>query len=541
MHKPTRFLWYLMPLLALALARPAMAQWTGFITGQVNVPNPGLRPVRGIQTFIHNGKIELSLRDFLRLTLANDPSIQITQLSPDTAFANVFRAKSPFDPSLSLSYGATRNISPEFIQTSGASTLNQLNQTSGIDFSQLLPTGQTIAAGYSADRVATNNQFAVFNPTISSGINFSITQPLWQNRDNLLYRAPLRQAEIGVAIAQDQSATQVASLLAQAADAYWNATGALGNVGVQQAALKLAQGSYDLNREMLHLGALAKLDIYQSEAQVAADKVQLVQAQYAYKESLDVLRRYIGADLSARLRRLPVVLEQAATSGGMGRAMTPTRESSAITYALAQRPEMHAIRRQLVSDRLGVAAAHETLEPSLDLTGFYGGNGLGGDQVVAGGTGTTGGLATALRQMWAFSAPTYGFSLKLGLPLRNSSGAGQLTTALVTRTQDRYTARSDRQAVIESVRLAAKQREMARQQILAARIAVHLAQENVSAEQEKYKLGSITMFEVLQAQVLLSQDQSSLLSAHINYQQARIAYLLATWKLFPAMGIKLKT
>ncbi len=539
MHKPTRFFWLFMALFVLALARPAAAQWAGFITGQVNVPHPGVRPVRGIQAFIHNGKIELSLRDFLRLTLANDPSIQITQLSPDTAFASVFHARAPFDPNLSLNYAATRNISPEFIQTSGASTLNELNQTSGINFSQLLPTGETISAGFNANRVATNNQYALFNPTISSGINFSITQPLWQNRDNLLYRAPLKQAEISVAIAKDQSSYQVATLLAQAADAYWTAAGALGNVGVQQAALKLAQGSYDLNREMLHLGALAKLDIYQSEAQVAADKVQLVQAQYAYKESLDVLRRYIGADLSPSLRRLPIVLEQAATSGGMGRAMTAARETRAIAYALAQRPEMHAIRQQLASDRLGIASAHEALEPSLNLTGFYGGNGLGGDQVGAGGT--TGGLATALRQMWAFSAPTYGFSLKLGLPLRNSNGAGQLTNALVARTQDRYAARSDRQAVIESVRLAAKQREMARQQILAARIAVQLAQKNVAAEQEKYKLGSITMFEVLQAQVLLSQDQSSLLSAHINYQLARIAYLLATWKLFPAMGIKLKT
>ena len=539
MHKPTRSLWLFIPLFALALALPAAAQWAGFITGQVNVPNPGLRPVRGIQVFIHNGKIELSLRDFLRLTLANDPSIQITRLSPDTAFASVFRAQSPFDPNLSLSYGATRSITPEFVQTSGASRLDELNQTSGINFSQLLPTGETIAAGFSADRVATNNQYAFFNPTISSGINLSITQPLWQNRDNLLYRAPLEQAEIGVAIAKDQSATQVATLLAQAADAYWTSAGALGNVGVQQAALKLAQGSYDLNREMLHLGALAKLDIYQSEAQVAADKVQLVQAQYSYQESLDVLRRYIGADLTARLRALPIVLEQAATSGGMGRVMTHARETRAIAYALAQRPEMHAIQRQLASDRLGIAAAHESLEPSLNLTGFYGGNGLGGNQVGAGGA--TGGLGTALRQMWAFSAPTYGFSLKLGLPLRNSSGAGQLTNALVTRTQDRYVARNDRQAVIESVRLAAKQREMARQQILAARIAVQLAQKNVAAEQEKYKLGSITMFEVLQAQVLLSQDQSALLSAHINYQQARIAYLLATWKLFPAMGIKLKS
>ena len=47
-------------------------------------------------------------------------------------------------------------------------------------------------------------------------------------------------------------------------------------------------------------GALPSLDIFQSQSQVAQRKVGVIQAQYAYRDALDGLRRIIGADLESR-------------------------------------------------------------------------------------------------------------------------------------------------------------------------------------------------------------------------------------------------
>ena len=69
--------------------------------------------------------------------------------------------------------------------------------------------------------------------------------------------------------------------MAAAAGQYWDAVRARDNIKVLQQTLDLAQKSYDRDKQALDLGALASLDIYQSETQVAQRKTDLVQAQYS--------------------------------------------------------------------------------------------------------------------------------------------------------------------------------------------------------------------------------------------------------------------
>jgi len=91
------------------------------------------------------------------------------------------------------------------------------------------------------------------------------------------------------------------------------------------------------------------------------------------------------------------------------------------------------------------------------------------------------------------------------------------------------------------VKLATNQLEMSAAQIDAAKVARDLAQKNVEAEQQKYELGSITAFEVLDSQSRLANAESSLLSAYTSYQRALILYQRAVWTLFDGMGIIVET
>ena len=51
----------------------------------------------------------------------------------------------------------------------------------------------------------------------------------------------------------------------------------------------------------------------------------------------------------------------------------------------------------------------------------------------------------------------------------------------------------------------------------------------MEAEQQKYELGTITAFEMLDSQTRLSSAESVLLNAFVGYQQAYISYQRATW------------
>lgn len=528
-------------LAAAVLAFGAAPAWGQFIR-PFRQPSPQIEPIRGLQDYIHDGKLQLRLRDYLQLVLANDTQVHIAQLSVDSASAGVIAARAPFDPSLAASFGGRRTVAPQYSQISGAATLNSLSQNGSFNFQESLPSGQSVQVGFSSDRSSSNSAFAFFNPSYATGLNFSIGMPLLQNRGFQLQSGPLQQARIALMVTTDQTDAQVANLLVSAANQYWNTVQARDSITVRQQALDLAQKQYQRDEHALTLGALPKEDIYQDQTQIATDQVQVLQAQAAYQQQLDQFRRLIGADLQASTRDLDIVL--ADDPAQLPAEPNLPAVNDAIAEALRRRPELSAAERQLAADDLGVRMAHNSLLPELDLTGTYGSSGLGGNQIPVSsslGSGPAafvpGGFSDSMRQLFGFGFPYYGFSLQLTLPIRNSANTAHLTNALVAVKHDRYNERQQRQQIIQDVRLADTQVRMAAAEVKSATLARDLSEKNVAAEQQKYQLGTTTIFELLQAQVQLSQTQETLLNANVSYQEALIAYQRANWTLLSSLHL----
>jgi outer membrane protein len=333
--------------------------------------------------------------------------------------------------------------------------------------------------------------------------------------------------------------------VATAAGQYWDAVRARDTIKVLQQTLDLALKSYDRDKQALDLGALASLDIYQSETQVAQRRTDLVQAQYAYVAALDGLRRPIGADLTPEWRATEIVLED-------DPARIPDRASilpyeQALTAATRVRPELDAAHRRLTIDQLNARVARNLMLPRLDLTVQAQAAGLGGNQLaVTNSLGVTtaavrGGLWDALGEVFGGNYPGYGAGLTLTLPFKSTAASAQLADALVAKTRDRYTERQIQQQITQDVRQALTSIDLASASIELATRTRDLAQKNVEAEQQKYELGTITAFEVLDSQTRLATAESSLLNAFVGYQQAYVSYQRATWTLLDGLGMVLDT
>jgi len=532
------FLFFAMPPLALPIVLPH------FVTDRFRGPDVQVRDVQGVQERVQAGKLYLRVKDFIALVLKNNTEINLARLDVWTAADAILSAKAPFDPNLSLGFNSTRTVQPQFNQIGGASNLNTLSQNSTLNFQQTLSSGQILNFGFNAYRTSTNDQFVFLNPNIFTGLNFSVTQPLLQGRANLQLRAPLMIARTQLVITSEQSEARIADLVANAARQYWDAIQARDNIKVQQQAYDLAQKSYERDKMALDLGALPALDIFQSQSQVAQRKVGVIQAQFAYRDALDGLRRLIGADLNPATRNIEIVLEDdpAPTLA----PVMPVEEG--VAAALQKRPELSAIRRHQGINELNARVARDSMLPRFDLSAIGGAFGLGGNQIpVTGPLGTgpstfiPGGLGDALHQMFAFQAPTYGFNVQMTLPIRSSTAQANLADALVGKTRDQYQQRQLEQQIIQEVKSATNQLEMSAAQIDASKVARDLAQKNVSAEQQKYELGSVTAFEVLDAQSRLASVEGSLLQAYTGYQKALISYERAVWTLLDGMGMIVET
>lgn len=533
-------------LLALALARAETFPFTDSIYRRLYPPPSAVevRPVEGLDKHIFDGKLHLRLKDFVELVLANSTDIHLDRLDELTAADAILSAHGLLDPQLQLQWNAFRSISPGYSQIQGAQSVNSLSETSNILYNQILPTGQILQLGFVGVRSSTNVAFDYFNPYITSQLLFNITQPLLQNRTGLQYRAPAMIARTQLLITSEQNESKIADIISQAAQQYWLAIQARDVIRVARRSLELAQKSYDRDKQALDLGALPKLDIFQSQSQVASRKLDVVQAEYAFRADLDSLRRLIGADLRPETRAMEIVLEDDPTTLPL-RTIDPFEE--ALARALHDRPELTASERSISLDDLNAQVARNEIRPQLNLQLQGGSNGLGGNQVpVVGplGVGPTtfvpGGLGDALFQTFAFNAPYYGFGLNFTLPFRNSVAQASLADALVNKARDRYSQRQLRQTVIQQVKQSIDSLELSKAAIDAGVNARDLAGKNVQAEEQKYELGGTTVFELLQAQTQLAQVENSLLNAYVGYQIAFVQYQRATWTLFDDFDIRLQ-
>lgn len=564
------FLAVLASLLPAARSLPAANVLHDYINHRFNAETVQVKEIQGLSQRIQDGKLHLRLKEFLELVLKNSPDIQLNRLDVYTAAYQITAAKAPFDPLLSLQFNALRSVQPLFFgggffgggsssegSTGGTGgsgsgpggtsvtlpqTINSLAQTSQINYTQLLPTGQTLASNFTLYRSSGDGYSS---PALFGSLNFSLTQPLLQNRTNLQNRGPLMVARTELLITSEQSEATIGTAVALAARQYWDAIQARDNIGVLQQTLALAQKSYEHDKLALDLGALAKLDIYQSQTQVAERNRDLVQAKYQYKAALDGLRRLIGADLTPQLRATDIVLEDDASALPPKSAVLPFED--AVAKAMHVRPESKAADQRISVDNLNARVARDALLPRLDLSLQGGASGPGLNPVTSGSViglpanAPYPGFSDTLRQVLGFDFPSYGFGVQLTFPFRNSTAQANLATSLVSKAHDQYQKRQTQQQIILDVRQAIDGIELAQASIGAATETRDLARKNVEAEQQKYQLGTITAFEVLDSQTRLASAETALLNAYVTYQEAYINYQRATWSLLDGLGMVVET
>lgn len=483
-------------------------------------PAPPLPQPEGLADHVVDGKLTLSLDDAVRLALANNTDIKLNHSQIDFAVDGLHRSHQAFDPLFTSSFNDQRATSPSSTQLQGAPVVNTLTQVTQFNYGQTFETGTNFQTAFNADKLSTNSSFNFINPSISTFLQFAVTQPLLRNRGLFPNRAPIVIAQKNLKQAQASFQAEVNDTILQAIGQYWSVILARENLAVQRKSLDEAQRSYDHDKKALSLGALPPLDIYRSESQVASRRVGVIQAEYALKQAEDQFRRVVGADLDQTIRALDVQLTENPEPGA---DLLNIDIASALSRAVANRPEFEALRQQISTDELNVRLAHNNLQPDLELGGFYAGNGLGGNefntavppQLIA-----TGGLGSSLSQLFHFNSPTYGASLSLTLPIKNHGAEASLGDALVSRKRDQYQERLTRQNITLEATNAVHMLEVSKLSMEAAKVALDLAEKNLHAEERKYELGADTIFFVLEAQTELAQAEQSLVQAQINYQLA---------------------
>ncbi len=502
-----------------------------------------LEPPVQIEDYVVGGKLELSLKAYLALVMANNPDISIQRLSVQLSRNTLAGSFGMFDPLATASFNAIRSLSGTANATSGAATLNQLSQPLSLGVQQLLPSGAFYNVNFTSSKLSSNSTFATLNPSLTTGLNASVTQPLLRGRGAYLTKIPIMLARSRLRAADYNLQDQLVQFVTAAEMAYWDVVGARENVRVAEESLKLADTALKRAERELELGASSPLDIFQPQQNFANSQLVLAQAQFSLTAVEDALRRQMGADLDPKYRTMPIELTESIES-----TLSPgaVDREQMVEQALAHRQDLKVARQALDVDNLTIQQSNDALRPNLSLSAQYGSSGTGGNfyqrsDVFGGGSQIVsvvpGGIGDALGQLFGFGLPTYGFGLTLQLPIKNRTATANLASAIVSKKLDALRVRSNEENIRLQVLNAVTNVENSKASVALAKTARDLSLKRVDADKKKYELGAEVIFFVLQAQNDLTTAESALVRETINLRRNQLILLQRVGTLLEERGI----
>ncbi len=387
-------------------------------------------------------------------------------------------------------------------------------------YSQTFHYGTNFAASLDTTRSTTTSGAVHFDPAVQTSGQFLITQPLLNGFGRTVNERYLRIARIN-RTANDEAFTQsIITDITAVEDDYWELVFARGNVTVQRQAVDLAQRLYDDNKKQVEVGTLAPLGIVQAQAQVATAQQALIVAQTAQLQEQTLLMSVITKNPTApNLLNVEIVPTDSVQNLPAVENLTL---QDAVNEALAKRPDVAQAKLVINADGINIQATHNALLPSLNISAFVTGAGLGGNRKI-----TTpvppvvpGGLGDALSQTFQGTYPEYEAQLALNLPIRNRVAAADSARALLAQRQDQTRLQQTINNAMVDVQNALITLQQARPTVTAAQTTRLLQQETLDAEQKKLDLGASTIFLVVTDQQTLAAAAAAEVRAEANLAEA---------------------
>jgi outer membrane protein TolC len=503
-----------------------------------------LQPPARLRDFVKDGNLELSLKDYLGLAMANNTSIQIQYLSLERSRNNITSVYGLWDPTATASFSPQIAINAPLPSTPDAyraSTTESHLIPLNFGYSQTLETGQFISADVSGTKTSGGNGGY---PSFNTGVGVSITQPLLRGRGVYITKIPLFEAESSYKQVGFNLTSTLLNLINNAENVYWNAISARETTKVEKSALDAAQFNWDFISKQYSLGAVSYLDTYNPQGALAQAKLAYAQAQYNEAQSYDAVRNQIAVDLDPDIRKLPLSLTESVELPE-SEAVIPDKELE-VQKALDLQPSLKSAQQSLDIDDLSLASAKNNLLPSLSLKLGYNGAGNGG--YYTGGFGSTyvgppisGGLGDALGQAWGWGEPTYAASLTLTLPIRNLTASMALANSLIQKRNDALNVRNTQQSIRLSILNAVVALQSATDSLALAKTEDDLESKNLDAEHTKYSLGNEIQQNVVIAAQQLAAADLTLVNSKIALQKAVLNLYTQTGELLDKRSIVVKT
>ena len=437
-----------------------------------------------------------------------------------------------FDPTLTGELLWQRSVTPENSTiASGGPTFSSSGFTGNLGYQQGFSPGATLSASYNAQSQSTNAINSRLNPSTTSSLGLTLTQPLLRGFGPAVNRRYIRIAKNNRKTNDYVFKQQAIATVSGVITLYYDLVSLSEDVRVKEETLALASRLYEDNRIQVQQGTLAPVELTRAQAGVAAARQDLANSRaYVLQQELllkSVLTKRGNAD--AEVRNAHVI----PTTAIEVPAVEPVRVSEdLVNTAMQARPEMAEARLQIENTHIGLEGSRNELLPQLDIVATAQNNALNGQVNTAAASSSTGssfassaqsntgGLGTGLSQIFSGRYPEYSIGVQLSLPLRNRIAQADVARDELTLRQWGVQLQNLQNQIRLQVEAAVIALDQARTAYDAAVETRALQEQSLAIEQERYQTGLSTTLLVMQYQSYVAQARSTEVAARGIYAKA---------------------
>jgi outer membrane protein TolC len=473
---------------------------------------------------------QITLHDALLASLMHNVDIEVEGYGIDLARQSTVNARSYFDPQLGVNVsGLSTNVPvTNILQTGGYGSQITHSSTLSPNIQQNLPGGGTATLTLNMARNSSNGDFVIVNPSFSSSLGLTITQPLWRG---FLRTAAERQiviSRLGEQMSEAEFRQKVSYIVEQVIVAYWRLAATVQNYEAQRESREVAVAEYEQARNNLkdHPDDAASLSAVRSE--VASHEQSMTQAAVQIVQASNNLKRLLA----------PTAMDPIWSTGLIPSDRPEAGEPSvtldqAVETATLRRPELEQLRLQIRQADADYRFARQETKPAVNLRVEMQSNGAAGTVYALSETGqvTTvlnpasplyGGLAKSLGGTFTVQHPSLAGGLEVKFPAGNRAAASQLATTATHKKKFQAQLRAAEEDIVVEVRSAYETITAQHASVQAANLSRALAEEHLADVKSKFQ-GDPSNIDILRGQRDLADARVRELQALIDCQLSQVS------------------
>ncbi|MBZ5556573.1 MAG: TolC family protein [Acidobacteriia bacterium] len=471
--------------------------------------------------------LRISVDDAVKMALDRNVDLAAARIDPEISDTRVAAAAGAFRPTFNTGLQRNNQLQPPASLLFPTATRTDI-VTSNVGLSQQLPWfGTSYNVTWNAAHTNSDSFLNSYNPILQSGLSLSVSQPLVRGLAIDDARKQVETSRIDRDIAGTTLRETVVRTTAAVKSAYWNLVSARSNVDARRSVLASAEELVRVDTVKVEVGQSPPLDLVAAQAEVAADREQLIIAETTVKSVEDQLRALI---FDTSDRHVWDVAIETVDSPPLDAASPDL--NAAVTNALGGRADLARARHEIASARLDVKFSGNQRLPDVRANANYTASGLGGTQILRTGgfpgTIVGPGAATAfgsvLGQVFGSDYPTWTVGVSVNYPLGQAVEEAAYARTKLAQRQAEERLKSAESRAVQQVRDAWRKIEMNAKRIETARAARELAEQRLDAERKRFDVGMSTSFLVIQAQRDLAQARTSELAAILAYDLALVDF-----------------